>query len=102
MSMEQIMDLHRDYEVRLRADPEFHAQAKLAAQVLDDLAMMGSLTDPNPNSGGAHGYAGYIVTAALHRYGFPSRAQAGERGMADAKLAALGIKPAKNPYQEGS
>lgn len=103
MSAEEVLNLHRDYEIRLRTDPEFHAQARLAAQVLDDLAMMGSLTDPNPNSGGAHGYAGYIVTAALHKHGFPSQAQAYNRGMADQKLVQLGIRtPGRNPYQEES
>jgi hypothetical protein len=42
------------------------------------------------------------MAAGLERSFRNELAQVWERGMADAKLAALGIKPAKNPYLEES
>jgi hypothetical protein len=97
MSAEEVIDLQREFNGKLRNDPEFYAQCRIVAAVLDTLEEMGRLEPAEP-----HDYVAYIVTAALHKHGFPTQAQAWERGMADAKLTMLGIKQAQNPYQEES
>ena len=97
MSAEEVMGLEREHRDKLRNDPEFHAQRRIVAAVLDTLEEMGRLEPREP-----HDYAAYIITAALHKHGFPTQAQAWERGMADAKLTMLGIKQARNPYLEES
>jgi hypothetical protein len=98
MSAQEVIDLEREFDGKLRNDPEFHAQRHIVAKVLDTLEEMGRLEPAEP-----HDYAAYIITAALHKHGFPTQAQAYDRGMADQKLVQLGIRtPGRNPYQEES
>jgi hypothetical protein len=72
----------------------FHAKAWTLGIMVDHLDRMHQLGDTRR--------AGVIMAAGLERSFRNELAQVWERGMADAKLAALGIKPAKNPYLEES
>lgn len=92
---EEIFDLEREYERRLHTDPIFRARVTIVRNVLAELEAMGRL---EPSEDG--GYAGYIVMAGLDKHSLGTlQSDAWEKGMADAKLQALGITPhVRNPY----
>lgn len=61
--IEQILELHREYQQRFHTDPVFHARARLAHNVLAELQNVDKL-DPQIDGG----YAGYILAAALDKF----------------------------------
>lgn len=90
----ELLQLQRQYERQLHTDPVFAAKVKTTQQAMYLLDQLHQIDD--------YAHSGYILAALIER-DFPARTlqrQAWEQGMAAAKLAARGIRPAKNPYEE--
>lgn len=89
----QVSQLQHVYLERWHTDPEFHARGKTIGQFLEQLDSI--------HEGGDNERVGFLVAALMEEYAGQRMllSHAWERGMADAKLQALGIKPhVRNPY----
>lgn len=90
----ELLQLQRQFEHQLHTDPVFAAKVKGTRDAMYLLDQLNQIDD--------YAHSSYILVALMER-NFPARKlqhDAWEMGMAAAKLAAQGIKPAKNPYGE--
>ncbi|QWY82791.1 hypothetical protein PP641_gp051 [Arthrobacter phage SilentRX] len=90
----QLLGLQRQFERRLHTDAVFAAKVQHLRNAMYQLDNLHQIDD--------YRHSAYLLAALIER-DFPTREaqrQAWEQGMAAAKLAAQGIKPAKNPYEE--
>lgn len=91
--LHQLDALLKKYQHRWYADPAFKARGSRIGRFLEHLDYVHQLGDSVR--------AGFLVASMLEEIE-PTRElqrEAWNEGMAAAKLAALGIKPARNPYE---
>ena len=92
-AQEEIAELERKYHERFLNDPVFHAQSRALGNLLFHLQ----------GEDGDSLHSGFVLAAFLtEHFGINKQlAEAWNRGMADAKLQALGIRSSvRNPYLE--
>jgi hypothetical protein len=89
----EVTQLEKEHHERYLTDPVFHARSRMIGNFLDQLESIHEAGDTERT--------GFLIAALLDRDGGNVAAEAWEKGMADAKLQALGIKPhVRNPYLE--
>jgi hypothetical protein len=90
----QVDQLEKEYRQRWLTDPGFHARGRMVRNFLEQLESIHQARDTER--------VGFLIAALLDKTN--PMAEAWERGMADAKLQAAGIRPLiRNPYlKEGA